>query len=291
MALFEFKLKPLQEVMPWGQEPNLSLSWFGLTDGIYYMNVGNEQLFRNTKEILWHWKQEYPHTDKNQPFVDYPIVRFYEDLLEKLADIMQPVPQELQKYIVTSERWSEQVWGFCYDNESDENWDMCSLAAEWCGYYRHVSTMHLAKAPSLVLWRIDDTIHIRWDNGDNKIDGIPCWTTTRGEYTLSADEFMQEVESFHQRLMEEMEQRVHLINTNNPFDPRVKIDIPNLIKEHEQRKNSLAEAMQRKPSVEDWSTVIDATEKLAMLLLRQFPNSNFGNCSSFLDKITPPASK
>lgn len=46
MSLFEFKLKKLPDVLPWGEEPDFYLHWFGLTDGIYYMNVGNEQLFR-----------------------------------------------------------------------------------------------------------------------------------------------------------------------------------------------------------------------------------------------------
>jgi hypothetical protein len=268
MALFEFKLKPLQEVMPWGQEPNLRLNWDDLADGIYYMNVGEEQLFRVTKEILIHWKKKYPNTDVNQPFIDIFGVRFYDDLLENLVDIIQPIPIELQKYIASHKEnnyWLKQVWGL-FDG-SDEIHDTCFLATQWCSNRHLLSTKCLKPLPNITFFRINDIVHIRWDNGDNSdIDGISYWTSARGEYTLSVEAFIQEVESFHQRLMEEMEQRVHIISTNNPFDPRVKIDIPNLIKEHEQRKNSLAEAMRCKPSVEDWSTVINATEKLAMLL-------------------------
>jgi hypothetical protein len=268
MALFEFKLKLLQNFKSYSEEHALTLSWFWLTDGIYYMNVGQEQLFRVTNEMLNHWKQEYPDTDVNQPFVDYQVVRLYEDLLEILVDVMQPIPTELQKYIATREEfenWSSSVWDLWESTEDEEIKDICELAIEWCGYSRHLSTLHLADKPSIQLWRIDDTIHIRWDNGDNEIDGIPYWTTTRGEYTLSADTFMQEVESFHQRLMNEMEQRVQLISTNNPLDPSINIDIQGLIKEHEQRKNTLAAEMSRKLSVDDWTTVINATEKLLTL--------------------------
>jgi hypothetical protein len=269
MALFEFKLKPLQDFKSYCEEHPLTLSWFWLTDGIYYMNVGEEQLFRTTNEMLNHWKQEYPNTDVNQPFVDYMVVRLYEDLLDKLVDVIQPIPTTLQKYIATREErehWSSAAWELWESTEDEAIKDMCELATEWCGYSRHLSTGHLICGPGITLWRIDNTIHIRWDNGDNEIDGIPYWTTTRGEYTLSADAFMQEVESFHQRLMNEMGQRVQLISTNNPLDPRINIDIQGLIKEHEQRKNTLAAEMSRKPSVDDWMTVIDATEKLASLL-------------------------
>lgn len=114
MALFEFELKPIKEVMPWGEAPNLRLHWFGLTDGIYYMNVGDKQLFRSSDEIIAYWKKENPEYEWNQPFVDYQVVRLYEDLLEVLADVLQPIPEQLSKYIESyqhQKRFETSLWG------------------------------------------------------------------------------------------------------------------------------------------------------------------------------------
>lgn len=43
--LFDFTLVPLDEIEPWGKPGQLSLHWFGLTDGYYWMDVGSSTLF------------------------------------------------------------------------------------------------------------------------------------------------------------------------------------------------------------------------------------------------------
>jgi hypothetical protein len=42
---FRFELRPLDEVEPWGDDPP-SLSWFGLTDGWYWIEAGGHELLR-----------------------------------------------------------------------------------------------------------------------------------------------------------------------------------------------------------------------------------------------------
>ena len=43
--LIDFTLLPLAMVQPWGRPDNLSLHWFGLTDGQYWIEVGENKLF------------------------------------------------------------------------------------------------------------------------------------------------------------------------------------------------------------------------------------------------------
>lgn len=266
MALFEFQLKPLAEVMPWGDAPDLYLSWFGLTDGIYYMNVGEEQLFRSTAEILAYWKTEYPSLDTNQPFVDYQVVRFYEDVLEILADVLQPVPIEMQSYISSifvQKQWEQRLSNVADSITDEEIDDIYYPAIEWWGC-RRLSTIHLNQGSKIWFWRTADTMHIRWDNRLSEIDGISVWTAKLGEFQLPVEEFIQEVSSFHHRLMDAMEERIKIIVTENLL-PHVKIDFQNLLREQEDRTQWLTSALKRTPCVQEWSTVIDANRKLLYL--------------------------
>lgn len=264
MALFEFKLKPLSDVMPWGQEPKLTLHWFGLTDGIYYMNVGEDQLFRSSKEILLHWKKEWPDLDINCEYVDYQVVRLYEDLLDILVDVMHAVPVELQQYIDTQknqEVWQNKLWNIFKSTEDEEDEGLYYLATEWWNSFRRLSTSHLNNGQNIWLWRAGNTIHIRWNNEDKRINGIQPWAAVRGDFALPLEEFEEEVRRFHNQLMAAMECRIVELKTNNPI-PHVSIDIPSLEKEHEERKLSLERALNRAPRVNDWGQVVRAINKL-----------------------------
>nr|WDE41603.1 hypothetical protein [uncultured bacterium] len=264
MSLFEFQLKKLSDVLPWGEEPDLYLHWFGLTDGIYYMNVGDEQLFRASTAIMEHWVKEYPDINVNDVYVDYQVVRLYEDLLEKLVDMLQPVPSEIHQLISTQEtqnHWTTQLWDIFESTDSEEIEDLYSVATEWWNYHRSLSTMHLSEGPNIWIWNSGETVHIRWNSESKNINGIQPWTTVRGDYTLPLGEFREEILSFHERFMDEMTYRIRQLMTDNPI-PHIKIDMQSLEKEHEERKNSLNDALAKTPSVKNWDTVIEAINKL-----------------------------
>jgi hypothetical protein len=263
MPLFEFKLKDLRDVLPWGQEPDLNLHWFGLTDGIYFLNVGNDQLFRFSELILKHWSKQCNSIDLNQPYVDYQVVRLYEDLLDILPDVLEPVPAAVNTLIETSssqKNWRSGLdWYFEID-ENDELDDLYFQATEWWSF-RKLSTLHLTQAPDIWFWRINDTIRIRWHNKQKNIDGIQPWTAIKGQYDLTYTTFMQEVASFHSRLMNEMGNRIDILLKDNPI-PDIKIDFHGLTKEHEERKTSLEAALKRGPHKTDWDQVLKSNEKL-----------------------------
>ncbi len=250
--------------MPWGEEPELNLHWFGLTDGIYYMNVGEDQLFRSSKEMLLHWKNEYPDLDINLAYVDYQVVRLYEDLLEILADVKQTIPAELQQYVESQKKhecWKKELWEIFNSTEDDETEDLYYLATEWWNRCRSLSTAHLNNGQNIWLWRTENTIHIRWENESIKIDGIQPWTAVRGDFELSIEQFEEEVRAFHYRLMNDMAERIEELKTNNPI-PHVKIDLSSLEKEHEERKMSLGYALNKTPHVNNWDEVVEAINKL-----------------------------
>jgi hypothetical protein len=71
--MINFKLKELDKMAPWGQEPELSLHWFGLTDGDLWLIFGNQTIYEYSKEAMDFWGS------KPTPYNDYQLSRFIED--------------------------------------------------------------------------------------------------------------------------------------------------------------------------------------------------------------------
>lgn len=47
--LFNFMLRPTAEIAPWGTPDNPTLSWFGLSDGWYWISIAGDEIFRGRK--------------------------------------------------------------------------------------------------------------------------------------------------------------------------------------------------------------------------------------------------
>ena len=265
MSLFNYALRNIEEVVPWGD----SLHWFGLTDGVYFMKVGEQTLFESSEEALQLWKKEYPSIDLSQHFVDYQVVRLYEDMLDILPSILEPLPHNVFDLISSPERekhWYSQLHNQ-YDRADESNNEWFDAYYEVTGWWgaRHLSTMHLCNAPKIVFWRVDNQIYIRWDNTENIDDGVAVWTATTGQISMTVDEFLNELHLFHNRLMNDMKERVERISTNNPI-PQVKIDIPRLIEEQKERERSLDLFLQQPAQATNWERIID----LHQFILKQF---------------------
>ncbi len=67
-----FKLQELDKIVPFGSKPNQSLHWFGLTDGLLWIDVNGQTIYEYTQEA-----QEY--FDNQVNYNDYQIARFLED--------------------------------------------------------------------------------------------------------------------------------------------------------------------------------------------------------------------
>lgn len=68
---------------------------------------------------------------------------------------------------------------------------------------------------------------------------------------------LEEVVLFHDRLMNEMENRIIEIENNNPL-PNVYIDLQQLKNEQVERKKSLQIALNTKPEITNWNDVHNA---------------------------------
>jgi hypothetical protein len=103
------------------------------------------------------WKKAYPELDINCPYVDYQVVRLYEDLLDILADVMQAIPTELQQYVESQkspESWEKKLWDVINSADDEETGELYSLATQWWNS-RSLSAMHLSYGQNMAVesWR------------------------------------------------------------------------------------------------------------------------------------------
>jgi hypothetical protein len=189
--------------------------------------------------------------------VDYQVVRLYEDLLDILPAVFSPVPDEVHETVSTAsgfQNWLLTNNAISNKVETDQDWDDFFDFRSWT-CERFLSTMHLTQRPIILFWQYRNRIHIRWDNTSCVVNGLQPWTSIQGHHEMPVTEFMQEIESFHQRLMDLMQERVHILQTRNPLSAQIHIDIEQITQEHAERTKSLELALAKKPEAVDWERV------------------------------------
>jgi hypothetical protein len=237
--LINFELVPVGKIVPWGPADNLSLSWFGLTDGVYWMNVGDAKLFEYSEDARQHGAPRY---------CDYQVVRLLEDILDILPSILEPVPSKLVEYISgdsgrswrgTFSAWTDKNFDVM---NHDEYWHLNDRAYSWIGK-RYLDSLYLSPSASILLWSDEANVHIEWDNTEKSVDGKLAWTAIKGSYVMSREDFIREVESFHARLIEQMKARVEEIEAG-ALAPEIHIDVSGLVAEHQERTDAFKKAME-----------------------------------------------
>jgi len=235
---FRFLLRPVAEIWPWG--PERRLHWFGLTDGWYWIEVDGLELLRYAPQML----QEpdgggpvVPH-----PYVDYYVVRLWEDVLESLSSALEPVPDDLAEFMSSDPR------GWVSPDE-----EQAVAAAEWYG--SHVLDMGYLRCPPRIWWwrRIvngHDHMTVAWEHQSGEIEFDAPRT---GQATMPTDVFLAAVEELDRELLGAMEQRVAELERTGP-PPGVQIDMRHLRAEQQDRATWLQRRRGRKPQT-NWAEV------------------------------------
>lgn len=89
--LFNFRLMPLELVVPWGEPGEQRLHWFGLTDGEYWVQVGADALFEYSEGVR--------RASGSGRYCNYQVARLYEDITEMLPYVLDPVPTPVVRHI------------------------------------------------------------------------------------------------------------------------------------------------------------------------------------------------
>jgi hypothetical protein len=267
LTLFNFQLRALADVIPWGSAERPHLHWFGLTDGWYWLQMSErEEFFRYSPALLAHWHRQHPEKPLTIPYVDYYVVRLWEDILNMLSDILEPLPPRLAQMLETDEqlrRWQEQVRRWRDEIElDDEDRDTLSQAITWWEH-RMLDTGYLTANPHIWFWSDGRAIHCFWDNRQLCIKDLPAWEAQRGRIQLPLAPFLDEVNDFHTRLIAAMAERIQEAKSF-PFPPDLELDMAALEKEQQDRATWLAKRLEqaRSRSLTEWDIVIDAIMRL-----------------------------
>jgi len=225
--LINFQLRDVSTIAPFGDKQPV-LHWFGLSDGWYWLTVGDDELFCFGQQFV---EREEPWCSDHTalPYVDYYVARLWEDLFEQLPAILTPLPPELADRAADAvgwQRWQDEAQRWLDQQDSDSAFDRFSQARGWWGD-RCLNTGYLRNSPLIWCWRSGDTLHVRWDNRREMQDGYPVWSAVYGEYTFSVTTFLEELHNFDARFMVAMTERVVAVRQHR-LPPDVHIDLDQL---------------------------------------------------------------
>ena len=266
-SFVEFSLSPLDEITPWGHEGSLSLSWFGFSLGRYRLKFGPNYLLNYSDDAVRMIAQQYPDVYPG-PWVDYQIVRLWEDLMRLVPYAMRPVPDELLPLM----RLEESQWRrwIAHARERSEAGDLdeeeIDVVANWRDE-RALDNGYLSPSSTIYFWQTGEHIEVRWDNAGAVIKGVPAWSATRGLFEMSTTAFLRGVQSFNDQFLSAMAQRVQEVCAGWAR-PDVRVDFAHLAHEHVERSGLLAKELARTVP-EDVVAVLAAAR--AMLAVSPLP--------------------
>lgn len=252
MLRFRFVLRPVRDVRPWGEDVP-RLGWFILTDGWYWIELGGHELLRYAERSPGPRSSSTAgRAEPRKPaglddYVDYHVVRLWEDLVELMPRVLEPVPPDLLDFVA----------GAIPDAARPE-----APEAEAARYWHagHALDMgHLRAAPDIRFRRTlsgaADTMTVTWAHAADPDDDDPIAFTAppTGRVTLPTESFIAAVTTFDRELFAAMEQRVAGFEASGP-PAGVDVDLRALRREQLDRATWLGRAMSR-PADTDWFAV------------------------------------
>ncbi|WP_433662941.1 DUF5984 family protein [Nocardia sp. CA-128927] len=245
MIRFRFGLTPLDRVGPWGDQYR-TLHWFALTEGWYYIGLGDHDLLRvsaRTAELLrtQAGHRETPH----DCYVEYYVARLWEDVLTLLPSALEPVPADLLDFVDTEPT----TWSWADTPEVD-------AASTWYGD-RTLDTGYLWFGPHLRWWRTvddsSDSVTVAWRYPVDPESEIEFTGPLTGRISMPTDEFRTAVIEFDRNLLAAMNERLREFESSGPPEG-IEIDLALLEHEQQDRAHWLAQTLERRPDT-DWEAV------------------------------------
>jgi hypothetical protein len=218
----EFRLRALGEIAPWhdadGSNPHLG--WFGLSDGWYWITLGEVELFRYSQAILDKWAQEagdelWYARMHGLPYLDYHVAQLWGDLIDFLPDVLAPVPLRLAQALESGAwaRWEHEAVAALEEAVGAQSLDRSEAisllyeASRWLGK-RRVDSAYLVAGLNAHCWSDGTQVHIQWDNRDRMLYGLLAWEATAGQLAMPPAAFREAISDFNKRFMRRMADRV-----------------------------------------------------------------------------------
>ena len=255
-----FRLKELDEVLLWGEKQNRRIHWFGLTDGLLWIDVGEQTIYEYSEDAQKYFGECHPYND-------YQLSRFLEDFSNLFRYVGESVPSDLYE-TVKDFTFKEQAdaWVEMYFGQSNEAFDRF-LEADYIGVEwfnkRIMDSGHLIGGPLIGFFRCEDKMKIIWVS-DHKIENV-CymWKSPSGVIEISYKTFVDEVTRFFCSFYSAMDIQVE--NAVNRDWGNVSLDKIRLVNENVERKEGFDQMLgflSKTPSITDWDSARRAYKKM-----------------------------
>lgn len=232
--MINFKLIEIDKILPWGQEPELSLHWFALTEGDLWLTFGNETIYEYTKEAIDYWG------NKHTPYNDYQLSRFIEDFTALFNKIREPIPEYFYNLTKNLKKFESDARKWLDLNDEEEDLDNVFYSEKYdklisWTYQRTIDSSHLIGGPNLSFFRSNKKVRIVWDTEHFLENGIRLWTAKSGSFEMDYSDFIDKIKTFGQSFFSAMDKQVELAIANEWGN--IKIDKNRLVEEHKERKD------------------------------------------------------
>ena len=262
-----FHLQELDKVVPWGQEPDLRLHWFGLTDGLLWIDVGADTIYEYSQAARQYF-------DGSPKYNDYQISRFLEDFFGTFRYVGESIPEELYNSL---EEFDDKLsaWKECYEDEEDEVYEQFYYnkyyaLGEW-RWDRTLNSGHLVGGPYIGCFRCGEKIKIMWESAYHLEDGNSIWTSPKGTFEMSYNEFVMAVSDFLVAFFKAMDK--HVEDAVGKAWGGVKLDKVRLQKENRERREGFEQELSfLKASKQntDWNQVMMLYSKMEEATRRKY---------------------
>jgi len=189
-----------------------------LLGAVYWLSQGRSWLELNGQAVpTTHpdWLARNPGT--GQPVgIEYPVLRLLTDLGEVMSAWVSPLPPVLAGAVEGGawDGWQKTLTamleGLPDDDlpETSALWEMAGRADGWWRA-RRLDTGYLRVGPECIVWSTDpDTVNIRWDTSNKRIEGVLALTETAGEYRLARTDLLRSVSAFRDSLTTALTARI-----------------------------------------------------------------------------------
>lgn len=254
--MFNFNLKKLDNIIPIGKPGDLRISWFWLTEGELWIDLGEATLYEYSDQAMVYFK------NKLSPFNDYYIVRFIEDFSILFNHISENVPKPIFDITTDLLQFDNEAEQWLDLNETDDNrysnfyFKDYQKLISW-RWDRNMNSGHLKGGPNISFFRNEDIIRILWKSDGKLENGIKIWKFENGYCDMDYGQFVQEIQKFKDDFFKKMLEQVK-ISTQKDWGA-IKIDKERLVQEHFERENDFQNKLDllKNPSTgnRDWKAI------------------------------------
>ncbi len=238
--MINFRLKNIDEVIPFGEEPDLIMNWYALSDGELWLDFGGTKLFEFSDQAKNHFK------DIDSGYNNYYIAQFLEDFSGIFGYISQSIPERFYKMTDNLDQFFDQVETALDTIESDEDgseqvlFDLFKDVTSWVRN-RFLCSEHITGGPEIYFFRFKDKMRIVWITDQKFNDKMELWKAPNGHFEMEYSLFVDKVKEFGERFFKDMMEQIQ--NGLEEDQGDLDLDEASLLEEHSERLREFREEL------------------------------------------------